>query len=105
MQWKMFPLLYEHPRLIGDFRKDDVFVEAQFGNGSNLYRDYYKFRYGLTHNLLFLAVLIVRTDPKRFFPNRPDSVSNLAEFDIVQKYFRLLPIPAPILLIGLLPEN
>ena len=66
---------------------------------------YYKFHYGLTHNLLSLAVLVVPTDPKLFFPTRPASVSNMAEFDLAYKYFKLLPIPVPILLIGLLPEN
>ena len=103
--WKPYPLLLDNPRLIGDFQKDDIFVEVQFGNSSTLYRDYYKFHYGLTHNLLSLAVLIVPVNPKRFFPTRPASVSNMAEFDLAQKYFRLLPIPVPILLIGLLPEN
>jgi hypothetical protein len=103
--WTLYPLLYDNPRLIGDFQKGDIFVEVQFGNSSTLYRDYYKFHYGLTHNLLSLAVLIVPTNPKKFFPTRPASVSNMAEFDLAQKYFRLLPIPVPILLIGLLPEN
>lgn len=103
--WELQPLLYDDPKLIGDFRKNDVFVEVQFGNSSTIYRDYYKFHYGLTHNLLSLAVLIVPTNPKEFFPSRGSSVSNMAEFDLAQKYFRLLPIPVPILLIGLLPEN
>ena len=103
--WNPFPLLLENPRLIGDFQKDDIFVEIQFGNSSTLYRDYYKFHYGLTHNLLILAVLVVPVNPKKFFPNRPASVSNMADFTLAQKYFRLLPIPVPILLIGLLPEN
>ena len=103
--WKLYPLLYDNPRLVGDFLKNDVFVEVQFGNSSTIYRDYYKFHYGLTHNLLALAVLIVPTNPQKFFPTRPASVNNMAEFDLAQKHFRLLPIPIPILLIGLLPEN
>jgi hypothetical protein len=103
--WVLQPLLYNDPKLIGDFQKNDVFVEVQFGNSATLYRDYYKFHYGLTHNLLSLAVLIVPTDPKTFFPTRPASVNNMAEFDLAYKYFKLLPIPVPILLIGLLPEN
>jgi hypothetical protein len=105
--WKLCPLLCQNPKLIGDFQKDDVFIEVQFGNSSTLYRDYYKFHYGLAHNLLSLAVLIVPTNPKKFFPKRkrPESVSNMAEFDLAEKYFRLLPIPVPIMLIGLLPEN
>jgi hypothetical protein len=82
-----------------------VFVEIQFGNSSTLYRDYYKFHYGLTHNLLTLAVLIVPANPIQFFPTRSASVSNMAEFDLAYQYFKLLPIPVPILLIGLLPQN
>lgn len=103
--WENKPLLLDDPRLIGDFKKNDVFIEIQFGNSATLYRDYYKFHYGLTHNLLSLAVLIVPTKPNTFFPTRHESVSNMAEFDLAKKYIKLLPIPVPILLIGLLPEN
>jgi len=103
--WNLNPKLCDNPRLIGDFEKNDVFVEIQFGNSSTLYRDYYKFHYGLTNGLLSLAVLIVPTSPKQFFPTRPDSVSNMAEFDLAYRYFKLLPIPVPILLVGLIPEN
>ena len=103
--WSLQPKLYDNPRLIGDFSKNDVFVEVQFGNSATLYRDYYKFHYGLTNNLLSLAVLIVPTDPKKFFPNRGNSISNMAEFKVAKKYFKLLPIPVPILMIGLIPEN
>lgn len=103
--WTLQPLLYHDPKLIGDFQKNDIFIEVQFGNSATIYRDYYKFHYGLSHNLLALAVLVVPTDPKKFFPTRPASVNNMAEFDIAYKYFKLLPIPMPILLIGLLPEN
>jgi hypothetical protein len=105
--WDMQPLLFDDPKLIGDFKKNDIFVEIQFGNSATLYRDYYKFHYGLTHNLLSLAVLIVPCKPKHFFPirNTEKSVSNMAEFDLAYKYYKLLPIPVPILLIGLLPEN
>ncbi len=79
LKWEPKPKLLDLPRLIGDFRKNDVFVEVQFGNSSALFRDYYKFHYGLTHGLLSIAVLIVPTDPIKFFPTRPRSVSNMAE--------------------------
>ena len=92
-------------RLIGDAGKNGVFVEVQFGNSSTLYRDYYKFHYGLLNGLLALAVLIVPTNPLQFFPTRPRSVSNMAEYDLAYRCFKLLRIPVPILLIGLLPEN
>jgi hypothetical protein len=103
--WENQPRLNDRPRLIGDFRKNDIFVEVQFGNSSTIYRDYYKFHYGLTHGHLSLAVLIVPTDPKTFFPTRPKSISNMAEFDLADRNFNLLPIPVPIMLVGLLPEN
>ena len=103
--WSRQPMLIDNPRLIGDFQKNDVFVEIQFGNSATLYRDYYKFHYGLTHGLLSLAVLIVPTKPVEFFPTRSRSVSNMADFDLAYRHFKLLPIPVPILLVGLLPEN
>lgn len=103
--WETKPLLHDNPKLIGDFQKNDVFVEIQFGNSATIYRDYYKFHYGLTKKLLSLAVLIVPLQPTKFFPNRPKSVSNMAEFEFAQRYFELLSIPVPILLIGLKPEN
>ena len=57
--WEKKPLLSQKPRLIGDFRKNLVFVEVQFGNSATLYRDFYKFQYGLQNGLLSLSVLIV----------------------------------------------
>lgn len=98
-------MLVESPRLIGDFRKDLVFIEIQFGNSAALYRDYYKFQYGLANGLLSLAVLIVPTSPREFFPTRPASVMNMAEFDLADRYLTLMPIRVPTLLIGLLPAN
>src|SRR5208337_4042792 len=59
--WELQPVLKRNPRLIGDFRKHLVFVEVQFGNSASLFRDYYKFQYGLANGLLSLAVLIVPT--------------------------------------------
>jgi hypothetical protein len=103
--WTLQPRLCDNPRLIGDAGKNEVFVEVQFGNSSTLYRDFYKFHYGLANGLLSLAVLIVPTNPLQFFPTRPKSITNMAEYDLAYRYFKLLPMPVPILLIGLLPEN
>jgi len=103
--WEPQPLLVRNPRLIGDFRKGLVFVEIQFGNSATLYRDYYKFQYGLANGLLSLAVLIVPTNPRAFFPTRPSSVGNMAELDLADRYLTVLPIRVPTLLIGLLPRN
>ncbi|OGN97534.1 MAG: hypothetical protein A2Z71_10490 [Chloroflexi bacterium RBG_13_50_21] len=103
--WECQPLLRIEPKLIGDFRKGLVFVEIQFGNSSALYRDYYKFQYGLANGLLSIAILISPTQPNKFFPTRPKSVQNMAEFDLAYTCFTVLPINVPVVLIGLLPEN
>jgi len=103
--WESQPTLRTDPKLIGDFRKGLVFVEVQFGNSSTLYRDYYKFQYGLANGLLSLAVLIVPTSPMAFFPKRPRSVVNMAEYTLAHKCLTVLPINVPTMLVGLLPVN
>jgi hypothetical protein len=103
--WEPQPILRRDPKLIGDFRKGLVFVEIQFGNSSALYRDYYKFQYGLANGLLSLAVLIVPHNPAAFFPTRPASVQNMAEYSLAHRCLTVLPINVPTLLIGLMPEN
>jgi hypothetical protein len=103
--WEPRPTLRTNPKLIGDFRKGLVFVEVQFGNSSTLYRDYYKFQYGLANGLLSLAVLIVPTVPRTFFPTRPRSVQNMAEYALAHTCLTVLPINVPTLLVGLLPAS
>jgi len=100
--WETKPRLSTNPRLIGDFRKNLVFVEVQFGNSATLYRDFYKFQYGLQNGLLSLSVLIVPVNPKEFFPTRPRSISNMAEYDLALRYFTVLPISVPTMVIGLI---
>ena len=103
--WELQPTLRKAPKLIGDFRKGLVFVEVQFGNSSALYRDYYKFQYGLANGLLSLAVLIVPDGAAAFFPSRPKSVQNMAEYALAHTCLTVLPINVPTFLIGLLPSN
>ncbi|MDB4285561.1 hypothetical protein N9903_01500 [bacterium] len=99
-------MLCKKPRHKGDFLKNDVFIEIQFGNSATIYRDYYKFHYGFANKLLTLSVLIVPTKPTAFFPKRnPHSITNMASYHYAHEHFSALPIPIPILLIGLLPEN
>jgi hypothetical protein len=105
MGWDSQPILRIQPKLIGDFRKGLVFVEIQFGNSATLYRDYYKFQYGLANGLLSLAVLIVPTVPAAFFPSRPASVKNMAEYALAHSCLTVLPINVPTMLVGLLPGN
>jgi hypothetical protein len=105
MGWESQPVLRRQPDLRGDFRKGLVFVEVQFGNSAALYRDYYKFQYGLANGLLSLAVLIVPTKPAVFFPFRKASISNMADFTLATTCLSVLPINVPTMLVGLLPEN
>ena len=102
--WEKKPLLNKKPRIIGDFKNDLVFVEVQFGNSSTLYRDFYKFQYGLQNGLLSLSVLIVPINPKEFFPTRPRSISNMAEYDLALRYFTILPISVPTMVVGLMRD-
>ena len=99
--WEVQPRLPESPRLIGDFKKNLVFVEVQFGNSATLYRDVCKFQFGLQNGLLSMSVLIVPVNPKDFFPTRPQSVANMAEYDLVLRCFTVLPISVPTMVIGL----
>ena len=104
--WIREPVLHPKPELKGDFLKNDVFVEIQFGNSATVFRDYYKFHMGLAKKLLSLAVLILPTNQYTFFPDRErGSVSNMATFEYALEHFEALTIPVPILLIGLLPAN
>lgn len=105
LNWKTQPKLNDSPKLIGDFSKGMAFVEVQFGNSATLYRDYYKFQYGLQNGLLSLAVLIVPDDEYEFFPTRRKSVNNMANFKLAERYCTVLPINVPVWIIGLKPEN
>ena len=99
--WEKQPLLSNNPKLIGDFQKKGVFVEVQFGNSATLYRDYYKFQYGFQKGLLSLCILIVPDKPIEFFPNRVKSVNNMAEYDLALRYFTIIPVSIPTVIIGL----
>ncbi|OQB39664.1 MAG: Restriction endonuclease BglII [Candidatus Latescibacteria bacterium ADurb.Bin168] len=103
MGWDSQPVLRTDPKLIGDFRKGLVFVEIQFGNSATLYRDFYKFQYGLANGLLSLAVLVIPSNPVQFFPTRRRSVQNMADFGLADRCLSVLPVNVPTLLPGLLP--
>ena len=103
--WSLQPRLSNSPRLIGDFAKRLVFGETQFGNSATLYRDFYKFQYGLQNGLLSLAILIVPHNEYKFFPERPASVKNMANFPLALRYFTVLPISVPTIIYGLLADS
>lgn len=103
--WNLQPRLSDSPRLIGDFAKGLIFGEVQFGNSATLYRDFYKFQYGLQSGLLSLAILIVPHNEYEFFPTRAKSVRNMANFALALRYFTVLPISVPTVIYGLLADG
>ena len=103
--WRLQPRISSSPRLIGDFAKGLVFGEIQFGNSATLYRDFYKFQFGLQNGLLSLAVLIVPHNEHEFFPKRGESVRNMANFELALRYFTVLPISVPTIIYGLLADG
>ena len=58
----------------------------------------------LENELLSLRALIVPTNAKECFPTRPRSVSNMAEYDLALRYFTILPISVPTMVVGLIGE-
>jgi hypothetical protein len=101
--WTPFPILSADLSHKGDFAKNGVFVEVQFGNSATVYRDYYKFHYGWHNGLLSLAVLVVPSDPVRFFPARDArSIRNMASYEYARAHFLALALPTPVLLLGLM---
>lgn len=96
---------HDPARLTGDYSKNNVFVEIQFGESSTVFRDYLKFHNNFTNGLSSLSVLIVPANPKEFFPTKSKNIQGMIEFDFACKYFRLMPVPVPVLLIGLLPGD
>jgi hypothetical protein len=104
--WETQPTILTSPLHKADFAKNKVFVEVQFGTSPTVYRDFYKFHLGSVNEVLDLGVLIVPTNQYRFFPERnPESVRNMATFEYALEHLSALPIPVPILLVGLQPEN
>jgi hypothetical protein len=100
--WQRQPQLFAAKK--GDFKKNGVLVEVQFGNSATVFRDLYKFHYCYTHGDIDLGVLILPTSPKEFFPHRPKSVHNMADFDFADRHFKELVLSIPVLLIGLQSE-
>tara|TARA_B100001123_G_scaffold369149_1_gene430616 strand:- start:767 stop:1279 length:513 start_codon:yes stop_codon:yes gene_type:complete len=105
--WKTQPRLSDKLRLIGDFGKNRVFGEVQFGTSPTLYRDFYKFQYGHRHRLFDLGVLITPVNPNEFFPRRDDETgnSNMAEYKLALRYFRIIQISVPTMVIDLKADS
>jgi len=103
--WESQSKLSGNPNLIGGFQKNFVLVEVQFGRDSaTLYRDFYKFQDGQSNGPTSLKVLIVPSNPKKFFPTRPNWADKMADYDLAVRYFSVLPISVPTMIIGLVPN-
>ncbi len=104
--WRLPPaLLDDPPGAMGHYFKNSIFIEVQLGDSSTVFRDYLKYHKGFKKGLLTLAVLIVPSSPKAFFPSGAKNVQSMIGYEFASKYFKLMPVPIPLLLIGLLDEN
>jgi hypothetical protein len=88
--------------LRGDFARNEVFVEVEFGNAASLYRDFFKFQIANRTGTGQAAVLILATDKfAKFFD------SGIATLEAARRTlpFLAIGIQMPIWLIGIEPVD
>ena len=88
--------------LKGDFVRNGVFVEVEFGNVASMHRDFFKFQIANRAGAGAVGVLIVATDRlARFFD------SGVATFEIASKSrpFLAIGVQMPIWIIGIEPDD
>ena len=88
--------------LKGDFAKNRVFVEVEFGNSASMYRDLFKFQIASRSHVGEVAALIVATDRlARFFD------SGITTFEQVHSLlpYMAIGIQMPIWIVGIEPES
>lgn len=88
--------------LRGDFVRNRVFVEVEFGNAASIFRDLFKFQVANRSGAGDVAVLIVATERfARFFD------SGVATFETLRRYLPYLAvgIQMPIWIIGIEPTD
>jgi hypothetical protein len=88
--------------LKGDFVRNSVFVEVEFGNVASMHRDFFKFQIANRAGAGAVGVLVVATDRlARFFD------SGVATFEIAEKSrpFLAIGVQMPIWIIGIEPDD
>ncbi|MEX1264633.1 MAG: BglII/BstYI family type II restriction endonuclease [Actinomycetota bacterium] len=88
--------------LKGDFVRNGVFVEVEFGNVASMHRDFFKFQIANRAGAGAVGVLVVATDKlARFFD------SGVATFEIADKSrpFLAIGVQMPIWIIGIEPDD
>ncbi len=101
--WEIHPRIThdDKTKLEGDFKKERVQVEAQFGNMARWYTDIFKMQVSYAQDLIDIGVLIV---PMQNFADTIDE--NIAYFERVERElpYAKLSIAIRILVIGIAPE-
>ena len=88
--------------LRGDFAKNRVFVEVEFGNSAAMYRDLFKFQIASRSRVGDVAVLIVATDKlARFFDQ---GITTFEQVETLLPYMAI-GIQMPVWIVGLEPES
>lgn len=88
--------------LKGDFVRQGVFVEVEFGNVASMHRDFFKFQIANRAGAGAVGVLVVATDKlARFFD------SGVATFEVADKSrpFLAIGVQMPIWIIGIEPDD
>lgn len=88
--------------LKGDFVRNGVFVEVEFGNVASMHRDFFKFQIANRAGAGDVGVLVVATDKlARFFD------SGVATFEVADKNrpFLAIGVQMPIWIIGIEPDD
>lgn len=100
MGWEVHPRMVPGTKLEGDYRKDRVQVEVQFGNIARYTYDILKFQVSYSQNAIDVGILAV---PIQTFANRIGS--NVAYFERVSRELphAKLSITLPIMVVGLEP--
>jgi hypothetical protein len=107
--WTAEPVAAGHPlgipadlSLRGDFEKEGVFVEVEFGNSASLFRDLFKFQVASRSGAGEVAVLIVATaELAKFFDS---GVATFEQATGLIPYMRI-GIQMPVWIIGIEPTS
>jgi Restriction endonuclease BglII len=86
----------------GDFAKNNVFVEVEFGNTASLFRDLFKFQIASRERKGDVAVLVVGL--RRLMKFHDSGVATFEKVDAMLPYLRIA-LQMPVWIVGLEPES
>ena len=90
-----------HADFAKSFNSKLVQIETQFGKVEAMFKDFCGFRIAYAEKRLDLGIMIVLFDPPVYFASRKQSISHMANFDIVKNTLTTIGLDCPIWLIGI----